>query len=72
MSSTLMSAERKLTTNRTSSVAYSNHGTFQTPDRGHSGSLSPNKFMKDVIMENMAEDELTPDSGEINKGNKFG
>ena len=58
--------EEGVPVNRTSSVAYSNVGTFQTPDRGHSGSLSPNKFMKDVIMENTAEDDLTPDSGDIN------
>ena len=45
--------EEGVPANRTSSVAYSNVGTFQTPDRGHSGSLSPNRFMKDVIMENV-------------------
>ena len=44
---------------RTSSVAYSNVGTFHTPERGTS--MSPGKqggLMKDVIFENMEEEEF--------------
>ena len=59
--------------NRASDVSYSNIavGTFQTPDRGQ-GSLSPtNRFMKDVIMENTEEDDMTPDSAEMKPANKY-
>ena len=55
---------------RTSSVAYSNVGTFHTPERGTS--ISPSRqggLMKDVILENMEEEELTPESGEISSKN---
>ena len=38
--------------NRTSSIGYSNHGTFQTPERGRSSSISPmnNNFMRDDVI----------------------
>lgn len=46
-----------------SSVGYSNHGTFQTPDRGGpSGTLSPNNLMQEIAEEN---DDYTPESEEI-------
>ena len=52
---------------RNSSYVYSNVGTFQTPERGHSNQLSPNnQMLRDVIMENNADEEedMTPDSAE--------
>lgn len=45
-----------------SSVAYSNHGTFHTPERGPSATLSPNNFMRSVIEETALEDDVTPES----------
>ena len=53
---------------RNSSFGYSNTGTFQTPDRNmQGGNLSPNAMMKDVIFENTAEEDMTPDSEEMIK-----
>ena len=47
--------------NRSSSFAYSNHGTFQTPEREKSLNISPSNVMNNVIIENTEEENNTPD-----------
>lgn len=49
-------------TNVTLSNAYSNQGTFHTPERGPSATMSPNNFMQSVIEETAQEDDETPES----------
>ena len=45
-----------------SSVGYSNKGTLQTPDRVNSANMSPNNYVREIIEENVNEEDCTPES----------